>query len=315
MGLKLVTLTTLLFLSLNQLQGQYIPLVEEGKFWIYNIQAISDFPSSESGHAITFLGDTTINFVTYKKVYRLDLKGQNSCPPPSLPCWDYDYPYQTETKTLISFIREDIPNKKIYNLPVLVGICSDEEHLIFDFSLAINDTINTCIYDFIGANQIGADSWGIVDSIKMVEKYEKERNTIYSFGVAYWHGLPIVDRVRISQGFGLEYYGLFHEPLTLLHDFCEGEIERCDLILLNSLVDRKRNINVFPNPSKGIFQISMAEEKLEKIKVYSSHGDLEREFQSSNKIDLTSLVEGVYFLEIITKTNERLVKKVFKENL
>ena len=161
---------------------------------------------------------------------------------------------------------------------------------------------------------MGIDGWGIVDSFGVVEKYGKERTTIYSYGIIYWHGLPIVGAARIFQGFGIEHYGVFYEPLTLLHDFCEGEIEPCQLILSDAFIERKKEVNIFPNPSKGIFQISIEEENVHLIRVYSLVGEFKTEFQHMNKIDLSEFASGIYFLEIITMDNKRLIKKILKEN-
>jgi hypothetical protein len=91
-------------------------------------------------------------------------------------------------------------------------------------------------------------------------------------------------------------------------------MDQCNLILSQNSIDKNKQINIFPNPSKGIFQISMEEEKIELIKVYSLLGELKSEFQNSNDIDISDFPKGVYFLEIITKNNERLINKILKEN-
>ncbi|MFK7774967.1 MAG: T9SS type A sorting domain-containing protein [Saprospiraceae bacterium] len=314
MNFKKVLITALLFSPLNQLLAQYIPMVEEGKFWIYNVHSNPDFPSSESGHAITFLGDTIINSLNYKKVYKLELKGEHGCAVIEMPCWDFDYPYQTEEKKLISFIREDTTEQKVYNLPVSSIFCETEEHLIFDFSLDVGDSLNHCIYDFIDANDIYANDWGIVDSIKIIQRYGVDRPTLISNGIIYWQGLPIEGKAIISQGFGLDFYGIFHEQLTFISDFCEGEIDQCELILSASSIEKNNEVKIFPNPSKGVFHISLKEEKIEFIKVYSLLGELKSEFQNTDNIDISDFPNGVYFLELITKDKERLVKKVLKEN-
>src|SRR5688572_18690710 len=83
--------------------GQYDPMVAEGKYWIYLNYYISAHEDllPVSGHAITFEGDTIINTIGYKKVYKHLLKGTHPCMYP--PCWQFAYPYQTESKSLISF--------------------------------------------------------------------------------------------------------------------------------------------------------------------------------------------------------------------
>jgi hypothetical protein len=38
------------------------------------------------------------------------------------------------------------------------------------------------------------------------------------------------------------------------------------------------------------------------------------EFPNTNSIDISNLEEGIYFLELISKSNERIIKKIAKEN-
>lgn len=314
MKLKPIFIIVLLYLPVNHLFAQYIPMVEEGKFWIYIEHSNYDFPSPESGHAITFLGDTTINSLNYKKVYKLKLKGAHCPDVNEYPCWNFDTPYQTEEKKLISFIREDTTEKKVYNLPNSSMFCETEEHLIYDFSLSFGDSLNHCIYDFINANDIYATDWGTVESLDTIQRYGIDRPAIISYGIFYWQGLPPEGDVEIYQGFGLEFYGIFHEKLTFIRDYCEGQIEQCELILSESSLEKNQPIKIFPNPSTGIFQISLEEEKIEFIKVYSLLGELKSEFKNTNNIDVGGYPKGFYFLEIITKDNERIVKKILKEN-
>lgn len=248
----------LLSFSPKMLKGQYIPMVEEGKYWVYLNYYISSDEDyvPVSGHAITFEGDTIINSITYKKVYKHLLKGGHPCMYP--PCWQFTYPYQTESKSLISFIREDTLAKKIYNLPIdPYGFCDTLEHLIFDFSLAIGDTVNSCIYDFIQASSVTETAGGMVDSIGALEIFGKSRNTLFTTGsdgigqdLAIW-------RISIVEGIGLQNHGIFLNPLSSLFDFCEDETGFCHLLVSSSPVERTRALNLFPNPATHTVQISV----------------------------------------------------------
>ena len=128
------------------LQGQYIPIVEEGKYWIYLNYYISAHEDllPVSGHALSFEGDTTVNSINYKKVYKHLLKGAHPCMYP--PCWQFTYPYQTESKSLISLIREDTLSKKIFNLPFSsFGFCDTSEHLsVGTGSRSAHRSVRTC---------------------------------------------------------------------------------------------------------------------------------------------------------------------------
>lgn len=316
MNLRNVLIIALFFSPLNKLLAQYIPMVEEGKFWIYQQQENQDFWTPISGFAITFLGDTIINSLSYKKVYQLNLKGEHCSDVTQYPCWDFDIPYQAESKQLISFIREDTVNRQVYNLPISNNgfFCDFEEYLMMDFSSSIGDTLNDCVYESIGADNTSMYSLGIVDSINVVEAFDKPRNTIFTTGLYLVIGLPAISELYFHEGVGINTYGLFYRSRSVFYDFCEGEMDQCNLILSQNSIDKNKQINIFPNPSKGIFQISMEEEKIELIKVYSLLGELKSEFQNSNDIDISDFPKGVYFLEIITKNNERLINKILKEN-
>ena len=298
----------------KMLQGQYIPMVEEGKYWIYlNYYISGDNLLPVSGHAITFESDTIINSIGYKKVYKLLLKGGHPCMYP--PCWQFTYPYQTESKSLISFIREDTLQKKIYNLPLSSWeFCDTVEHLIFDYSLGIGDTINSCIYDFILASYDTVTPSGIVDSIGKKELFGKNRNTIFTTGFLPYGQDIFIQQISIVEGVGLEVAGIFFNPLSVLYDFCEGGINPCQLLSSNFGIENSKPINIFPNPTKGILQISTEEAEFKSIRIYSTMGLFLAEFPNINSIDISNLENGIYFLELISKSNERIVKKIAKEN-
>lgn len=284
----------------NSLHGQYIPIVEEDKFWIYLYHWDEDHPEAVSGHAITFQGDTVINSVSYKKVYRYGLNGAHNCQFP--PCFEFDRPYQSFGKLLVAFIREDTVNKKVYNLPAEpYGFCDTSEHLIFDYSLEIGDTLNACLYDFIGANpEYPFEPLGLVDSIQVVSRFGKNRNTIFTTGIASYGGLPFYWQILILEGVGLENYGIFHEPLTYFVDFCEGGMEACELILSNAPVESKKEVNVSPNPTQGLFTVSISEEFLNATcTIVNSLGQVTQSFNLTD-LNYTGQLSspGLYFWRV-----------------
>ncbi len=231
------------------------------------------------------------------------------------PCWQFNYPYQTESKSLISFIREDTVSKKVYNLPVSpFGFCDTTEHLIFDFSLAIGDTVNSCIYAFIGASSITGTPAGIVDSIGALEIFGKTRNTIFTTGFDNYGQDFAITRISIVEGIGLEWHGLFFDPLSPLVDFCEDETGFCQLLVSNSPVERTKELTLFPNPATHTVPISAEEEELKGIRIYTMMGVFKAEFMNTNTIDLSNLVRGVYLIEVTFAHGGQIVKKVIKEN-
>jgi hypothetical protein len=310
---KLFTLLLISSIAVKPSYGQYIPIVEEGKYWIYLNHFDGQPPMPVSGHAITLQGDTLVNSLSYKKVYWYKLSGWHNCPYP--PCFQFHIPYQAESKVLIALMREDLVQKKIYNLPLTdFGFCSPAEHLLFDFSLAIGDTLNDCLYDFIGAHPENHESAGLVDSIHAEQRFGKNRNTLFTYGIPWYGGDPFYWQVLILEGVGLEYYGIIHQPLSYLVDFCEGGMGVCDLILSTPSIEPNQVPTLFPNPTDGMVQISGEMETLQSIRIYSAMGLFIAEFPNTGAIDIRNLEAGIYFVELISEKNERIVKKVVKAN-
>lgn len=78
------------------------------------------------------------------------------------------------------------------------------------------------------------------------------------------------------------------------------------------------NVMVYPNPSKGIFNISLGNVKPTAIDVYDLTGKIilsKSAFQSSNietSIDLSNAATGIYFVKI-SADNQSTVKRIIKE--
>lgn len=132
--------TLLFFVNLcsTALSQEYIPLIDEGKTWTvgsHGMGLICDF--SDNPEMYFFMGDTTFNSVTYKKVYAYNSTsiGGNGNNPPFCPPFMIDNQYHpTEI-----YIREDAANQRVYRY--YPGNTIPEE-LLFDFSLNIGDSLN-----------------------------------------------------------------------------------------------------------------------------------------------------------------------------
>lgn len=280
-------------------QGQYIPMAEEGKFWIYlNYYLSGDSYLPVSGHAKTFQGDTVFNSVNYKKMYRYNLKGYHNCPYP--PCWQFNYPYETESKVLIALVREDTIEKQVFILPLAYGFCDTTEHLIFDFSLEVGDTLNTCIYEFIGADPEYPIPMGIVDSIGVRELFGRNRNTIYTTGIQTYHGDPPIGALLILEGFGLETYGIPINQISGLWDYCEDEGLFCELLLSTTAIEEDKQVNVFPNPTQGELTVTIGDPMLgATCTIVDAVGRVAQSFKLTELHSTAQLnAPGIYFWHI-----------------
>lgn len=74
-------------------------------------------------------------------------------------------------------------------------------------------------------------------------------------------------------------------------------------------------VSIFPNPSKGLFTISLGDTISNKIEVYDLTGKVIlskfENFQNQTSIDLTNASDGVYFVKIVTENSE-IVKRIIK---
>ena len=88
----------------------------------------------------------------------------------------------------------------------------------------------------------------------------------------------------------------------------------------DTVTDNEANENtifIYPNPSSGLFNLSMNENKVELIKIHSINGQEVETIGVTNKnstinIDLYSYPEGIYTIQLITNSsviNKKLVIK------
>ncbi|MFT4600341.1 MAG: photosystem II stability/assembly factor-like uncharacterized protein [Arenicella sp.] len=83
----------------------------------------------------------------------------------------------------------------------------------------------------------------------------------------------------------------------------------------SSIEDEKQlNINVFPNPSNGQFNISMNSNENKQIKVYTVDSKLIQQWTSSDYKTLIEIEQGtgVYFLEVMTNSSRETFKLIVK---
>ncbi len=93
--------------------------------------------------------------------------------------------------------------------------------------------------------------------------------------------------------------------------FRVDEEEKCDPTIVSvfgNTVYYRRDLEVYPNPSSGIFQIKMPEVKMDKLLVTNIYGQVLYEkdisnFRFSEKIDITNMPNGIYNIEVYPADN------------
>jgi hypothetical protein len=105
-------------------------------------------------------------------------------------------------------------------------------------------------------------------------------------------------------------------PLRCYEDSIIGLYHRITSIPCDYLVTDREEIKVeneltlYPNPSSGRVVIRLPL-KVEKIQLFSSVGNLIREYGNETEIDVSDLESGIYFM-IFVKEGERITKRIIK---
>jgi hypothetical protein len=303
------TLTFCILLGIKlSAQAQYIPLVEENKYWIHLSAYDIDHPKVSGAYLITFEGDTLIAGQQYKNVWNKHLKGSHPCPPWLQPCFTPDLPYTTTISTLIGFIREDIATQKVYFLPNEAGFCQNQVYELFDFSAMQGDTLNECTRTAI--NAIGSPGLGIVDSVTTEYLFGKNRKVLSTTGQVTYGGLGYFGRLGICEGLGFGTYGLFHYYLNLddLYDFCEGN---CNILSSISDLSQEASISIYPNPTTDEIKID-TELEIEQVYLIDLYGRKTGLFLSQNTLNMQHLAPGIYTLSIQFSSGHTMVKSLVK---
>lgn len=242
----------------TNLSGQYIPLVEENKYWFYNTNDGGDIPHTISGYLIFFKNDTIINGNIYMKVRLAGLIGTyDNCQFP--PCFKPNFPYELFGSNIIGYVREDTVLQVVYFMPVQTNneACEDGEVEIYNFKLSVKDTIPYCKFRQLFEKYWGnnPDKFGVIDSVYTTYSYDKNRKHLVFKGPYLFYGLPHVAEMNIIEGIGSEYYNPFlNLPNTLFVSFCEGTLEQCNIISTtqNESPKSQRQIQLIPNPSNDL---------------------------------------------------------------
>lgn len=292
---KIIIVIISILLVKGLISQDYIPLAVEGAHWVILYDEIESIQPVDDLWEYHALGDTIINNLTYKKIFKRDLVVTQDGPP-----FEAEGTYQ-----LFGVIRDDTTNRKVYAIQFdhVNGCPDNEEYLIYDFSKSIGDTIDLCIIP----------DWKefVIDDIYFQEIFGFN-SRIYTDG----------DWDELYEGMGSNF-GLFEEMFapfkkstrlyvyhTFLYYYCRES--PCWLFVsLNETWDNN-SIKLFPNPAQDFISIATSEE-INSVKVFNNLGQTIMYLKGDvRKLDLQTITPGLYIFEI--QTNETsVVKKVYIE--
>ena len=87
---------------------------------------------------------------------------------------------------------------------------------------------------------------------------------------------------------------------------------KSEYILTNTNSEKlDKRVNIFPNPSTGIFYLS---KKVENIKIFNLEGKLIKNINDSDKINLFNYENGFYIVDILNsniRERNKLIKRKY----
>ncbi len=222
---------------------EYIPTAVEGAHWIVRLfDNTSPLPVDDLWEYYAE-GDTLIEDISYKKIYKRSLVVTQEGPP-----FEADGPYE-----LYGFIRDDSTGKKVYAIAIdeISSECPlNEEFLMYDFSVNVGDTAVFCLFPDFYDRTITSITLGIHLGFET-----RIFATDWGF-ISYYEGMG-------------SDYGLFEEIfypvkaenrknlfMTDLYYYCRES--PCDLLVTTPEVNKPIVFIVIPNPSSNFLNFNIS---------------------------------------------------------
>jgi hypothetical protein len=258
--------------------------------------------------------DTLINGVMRKKLFQHGSNTTGIIGPPNCPPWCqgsssttyYNYDYTGS-------IHQDIPQQKVYY--TMPGDTTMQ--LLYDFTLNVGDTLPPSYNNYEPTNHVVT-----IDSVLVGSNYHKR------FGIAA--GNDPTPYVYIIEGIG-STYGLIYPLIPPFESGCNlvcvtvnsiqvysDSVSACNLITLGrDLPEKQLSISVQPNPFHSSVTLTLDPEFTGgELRIFNVTGHLvlmQYILSTTHTIDRGKLIAGIYFLEVINKSGERIKKKIIVE--
>ncbi|MEP6793856.1 MAG: T9SS type A sorting domain-containing protein [Saprospiraceae bacterium] len=266
--------------------------------------------------ALSMQGDTLLQGKSYKEIYQHTLKlNVNSTA--------IQNPKEILNTYLYALMREDTISRKVYMLPFrdTISMCQTNEHLLYDFSLELGDTLNDCVLENI------YEPWlpniPQIDSIRQENYFGLTTRAFYTHGIFVNNGDLFESPGRLFEGFGYEQHGLINYgrkgPLVYFQYFCEGDSLDCELLsaVQEPPIIPQQFIDLSPNPTSDFVVIQIGpdfrKEKELQVSILNEAGTVIFHTNwvtfSELKINVSKFQPGMYFLSIYGE-KMRVIKKI-----
>jgi len=299
--MRMLTLAfCLLFIIQDMYAQNYTPLVVEGATWV--VFSRVDYELEYRAYKIE--GDSTVNSIPYKKVYKYELGSELS------------EPITYTDKEFYVLLREDLVAKKVYIIGLIEPwgqLSSDEcdgydfsnpaaEYLIYDFDVMVGENVPAC--HIRHSEELTYTS---EDTEFLFEQERVVYNTSYDVklieGIAYQNGLfmSAIPITPASGGLGLILY-------------CNENINMDCTLLTNSTELSTEDIVLFPNPTcrQISFPSSLQLIQVELLSLSGARIDIQTSINNTYELS-THVLGGIYFLKVITRDGKYGIQKIIVE--
>ncbi len=284
----------------------YIPLAVEGAQWIIRYDDQYTPPVVDGLWEYYAAGDTCINNECYKKVFKRLLVPTDELPPFE-PAGIYE---------LYGFIRDDSIDRKVYAILIdeYFNCPSNEEFLLFDFSVNIGDTVEFCLIpDFIDY-VVSSITPGVYLGFE-TRVFSSNEDPDYDY----------------YEGMG-SYFGLFEEMFApyksrdnkyVYHNYLYYYCRESPCGLIVSLPENCTTdvyFQISPNPATKILHIRINSPLIgEAILLHNMHGQVVKKVYIDSgmqdyKLEINNLPPGLYIATLIDGKQIIDKKKVIVTN-
>lgn len=296
----------------KSISQNYYPFPENNSFWTVVEYSLDKSTSNDFIEVFEINGDSVVNSVTYKKVFKL-LKDENGI---------------DTLSSLHCLMRQDVNQKRIYFIRSYLD--ETTEKLGYDFDISIGDTVVLPAFDYYEmGDTIFTVNHYLWDSIQLYNgNYRKiynlysimntnyELNIIEGVGdmnspfpnIEFWNGFPLSEMLCLTED---------NEYIFVQSNDPDAS---CGFDLIESVSDfRKNPIRYFPNPTfKGVsFIIPSSYFNSDiVISIHSLDGCLIDEYKYANlqteiiQVDFEVLSGGIYILTLKSNDLTQYVDKL-----
>lgn len=302
--MKIIKTLVLLSLTLN-LSAQTPNYFANDPEWRLSSGCVDETPCVEEEEYVYYtFGDSTINNVSYKKIFKHGTYAKNWYDSPPVPSWcdtsmTFDF--------FITLVRQE--NKKIF-----IHHENEPEELLYDFELKVGDTLPLTWNQF--NEEIIVTS---IDSLQVGNEYRRIFNLTNQYpselieGIGHNGGFLEPFQTSLDCGFQLKCFAL--NDTTYYPNFNAP----CDLTVSIKPTLSQETFKYYPNPVTTELSIEKDfSESIEQVISYNTIGQKKvLSFRQVGEnmiiIDCSGLGKGIYLIQVIENGKPTLNLKVLKD--